>query len=176
MNEKAHPLRLDSMQKDKLIDFNTAEARGWVIDRLRQIEYRIDEAIILFYAPNNKEHFKDYLLNSSILDFGSKLKILKNIGPIDNKTIDQLRKLSAIRNGFAHAKISEHITISVAITKEYKDEDTTLVVKSIISVMNSNGEIINKIAIEYLNEFLDLYNEVINKFNAHEKKMDSIPE
>src|SRR6185503_6611983 len=108
--------------KMSLRDFNSHEARGWTIDRLQQIEDRINNKILEFFKPENKELFKEIVLHSSVLDIGGKVKILRNIG-VEPKTIEKIRRLSAIRNGFAHAAITGHITIN--ITTHGNDKEDT---------------------------------------------------
>lgn len=146
---------IKKMTKNKLSEFNLEEARGWTIHCLLQIEYSIDEIITNYYEPKQKDKFKMIMLNSSILDFGSKCKILRNIERVKRKTIENIRELASIRNAFAHAKIIDNITIIVD-----KENDITSIrsITSKIDVMNSNGKISSKDAYEYLCKFLDLYN------------------
>lgn len=146
---------IKKMTKNKLCEFNLEEARGWTIHCLLQIEYSIDEIIANYYEPKQKDKFKRIMLNSSILDFGSKCKILCNIERVKSKTIENIRKLASIRNSFAHAKIIDNVTIIVD-----KENDSTSIdsITSKIDVMNSNGKIISKDAYEHLCKFLDLYN------------------
>src|SRR5258705_10588152 len=111
--ESANKKRLMGMTKNRLRDFNLEEARGWAIDRLQQIEYNNNDKIIDYFKPAEKHKFDKIVLNSSILDIGSKLKILKNIGTVDKQTIEKIRNLAAIRNGFAHAPITDLVTIII---------------------------------------------------------------
>jgi hypothetical protein len=148
--------KLKGMSKRSLKNFNLEEARGWVIGRSIQIEYRLNAKIVEFFKPVEKRAFEKIMLNSSILDMGSKLKILKNIGAIDTKTMDKIRKLNAIRNGFAHAEINEHIIIE--IVGETDDGAKLLGAhgEPKIEVMKSDGVIEMKDAYEYLLEFWTL--------------------
>lgn len=150
-----------NITKRSLREFNEAEARGWTIDRLMQIEYRIDEKILAYFKPANKEVFKEIVLNSAILDIGSKLKILLNTGLVEKQIIEKIRKLAAIRNGFAHAPVVEHIAI--VIDEKDKSKSHLAAASSVIKVMNSQGEIKEKNAYEYLMEFLELQNEIRDK-------------
>ena len=154
---------LSRTTKSSLKEFNEHEARGWTIDRLQQIEYRINEKIIEFFKPKKIEPFKKIVLNSSVLDIGSKLKILSNIGSVDSKTIEKIRKLSSIRNGFAHAVISQNVTLFIKTHEDGKQETVDVKEHSIIEVMNSQGKLISKNAMEYLTEFLELNNEIRNE-------------
>jgi len=152
-------VRLERMTKSKLRDFNIEEARGWTIDRLQQIEYRINEKIIDHFKPNNKSDFERILLNSSIMDIGSKLKVLRNINVIDKLTIEKIRTLASIRNGFAHAPITEHVDVFIN-TDEATHGPSKVLVQTMIEVMNSQGEIKSKNAYKYLVEFLEINNEL----------------
>ena len=156
MDKKEHPKRMDYLKKHQLDDLNIAEARGWVIDEFHDIEFRIDSIIVNFFKPVDANRFNRIVLNSSIIDVGSKLKILSNIGTIDKQMVEKIRKIAAIRNGFAHAPINEHVIINVDEIKN----STTLVVETRIEVMNSQGEIKSKIALDYLREFSTLCDDV----------------
>ena len=79
--------RLDSINKKKLSEFNLEEVRGWMIDRLYQIEILIDDIIVDYYKPEKEEEFKKIVLNSSIISIGAKIKILNNIEGFENKQI-----------------------------------------------------------------------------------------
>lgn len=167
MSDKEHPKRIESLTKRQLEDFNVAEARGWIIDSFQEIEYRINSKIVDFFKPTEEATFKKVVLNSSILDIGSKLKILMNIGTVDKHIIANIRILAAIRNGFAHAPICEQVNISIDDGKEDGSDSISLVVESMIEVMNSSGEIKSKIAFDYLVEFSTLYEKIIEslKYN-----------
>lgn len=151
---KSNKRRFGGIEKSNLEEFNLAEIRGWVIDRLIQIEYVTNDIILEFFKPEQKQVFNDILLNSSVVDFGGKIKVLKNIG-VSKITIEKLRKIVSIRNGFAHASFSEFVTVSVQKDKN-GNEDIELEAWSTISVMNSQGDISKKAASDYLNEFYDL--------------------
>lgn len=161
--EATHEKRLIPMSKGSLEDFSIEEARGWTIDRLRQIEFRINAKIIDFFKPTDKYQFKKIVLNSSILDIGSKLKILRNTGTVDNQIIEKIRKLAAIRNGFAHAPIVDQVTVTVHTEPERGVDKTTVVAETMIEVMNSQGEIKRKNAFDYLVEFWTLNKEIREK-------------
>lgn len=149
--------------KTSLKNFNEHEARGWTIYRLQQIEYKINEKILEFFKPKEKELFSKIVLNSSVLDIGSKLKILINLGSVDPKTIEKIRRLSAIRNGFAHAAISSKVTIKIIMDENGKEKNIDVKEHNMIEVMNSSGKLISKNAMEYLIEFLNLNNEIRNE-------------
>ncbi|MCA0366271.1 MAG: hypothetical protein LCH67_19695 [Bacteroidetes bacterium] len=161
--EPIHEKKFKRMSKRSLKEFNIEEARGWTIDRLQQIEYRINAKIIEYFKPADKHKFEKIILNSSILDIGSKLKILRNTETVDKQTIDKIRNLAAIRNGFAHAPIKDHIRMSVDTKLEGGIDKTSIVVQSFIEVMNSQGDIKSKNAFDYLVEFWTLNKEIREK-------------
>ncbi len=156
MSEKK--VNFSTLAKRRLQDFNKAEVQGWVIERFIRVEESINKIILDYFKPDNKEIFISVVLNSSILTIGSKIKILVNIG-VENSTIDKIRKLSAIRNGFAHTLIINQIYINVPSKSESEKTIETNVI-SIINVMNSSGKIIKKNAHEYLTEYLELLQDV----------------
>ncbi|MGJ8715163.1 MAG: hypothetical protein ACSHXG_08675 [Maribacter stanieri] len=149
-------IRFDSLTKSELSKFNNAEIQGWVIDQFCQIEWRIDNKIIDYFKPENKRVFETVVLNSSVVSIGGKLKILSNIG-VNNTTIGKIRTLSSIRNGFAHTRIGESISISISKDLENVEKIES---ESIINVMNSQGKITSKSAYEYVSDFLTLRNEL----------------
>jgi len=151
--------RLEHLNK-KISDLNAAEARGWTINCLLEIEHFLDKIILAFFEPKNENIFKDIVLNSSILDMGSKLKILRNIG-FDKSLIEKIRRISAIRNGFAHAPILNSSIVTFG-ENEIKGSRKS----SAILVMNSQGEIKGKNAPEYLYEFFELNNEIVEKLKT----------
>jgi hypothetical protein len=148
--------------KMSLRDFNAHEARGWTIDRLQQIEDRINEKILEFFKPEKRELFKKIVLHSSVLNIGGKAKILRNIG-IEPKIIEKIRRLSAIRNGFAHAAITGLITIAIKTDENGEKQTPDVKEHSMIEVMDSSGKLTTKNAMELLNEFLDIYKELKNE-------------
>ncbi|OBW42095.1 hypothetical protein AB670_01515 [Chryseobacterium sp. MOF25P] len=135
---------------------NIKEVRGWIIDCLNGVEMFVDKIIIDFFKPENIEDFKKIILNASIMNFGAKIKILSNIDYISNKIIEKIRKLSAIRNGFAHA----HSKNILKIIHDPKKEPATKVESyKGIEVMNSSGKVEIKNFLDYYNEFKEMFEE-----------------
>lgn len=156
-------ITFDSLTKSKLSEFNKAELQGWIIDQFQQLENRIDLIILEYFQPNDKYKFEKIVLNSTIINIGGKLKILANIG-VEKTTIEKLRKIASIRNGFSHTRIGVHITIMISENDNNLEKNQVLS-ESIIDVMNSAGKIIPKSAYEYLKEFLTLRNELRKELN-----------
>ena len=149
------------MSKRHLKDLTIEEARGWTIDRILQIESKINRIIIDYFKPTEKHKFDKIILNSSILDMGIKLKILSNTGKVDKKTIEKIRKLVAIRNGFAHAQIIQSINMVTRDPENKKsNEHRPTEIEDVIDVMNSQGVIKSHNAVDYLEEFFNLYKEI----------------
>jgi hypothetical protein len=164
MESKEQYIGLKRTEKSSLKKFNIEEARGWTIERLQQIEWRINRIIIEHFKPEDKDSFEKIVLNSSIMDFGSKLKILININSKYKSQSENIRKLAAIRNGFAHAKISDIIHILA----DKVDEETFNLsheTETRIEIMNSQGELKIKNAYEYLVEFWELYHKIKDFFD-----------
>jgi hypothetical protein len=65
--------------EQKVIDFlNTLsieQLRGSIIEQLYEIEQILDKLILDHFKPEEDIEFNEILLNSSILDFGKKIKI-----------------------------------------------------------------------------------------------------
>jgi len=161
---------IKKMTKNILSEFNLEEARGWTIHCLLQIEHSIDQIITDYYEPKQKDKFKRIMLNSSILDFGSKCKILCNIDSVKNSTVDSIRKLSSIRNSLAHAEIIDNITI---IVDKENDKASIGSITSKIDVMNSSGKISSEDAYKYLCKFLGLYDVTKKELIELKKKSNN---
>ncbi len=149
---------MSNLTKNNLKKLSIPEARGWIIEKFLYIEHKINKHIMSFYEPKELTHFENIMLNSSILDIGSKIKILSNIPEFETKLIENIRNLSSIRNGFAHAKFSHHVTVNIGV-----DSSTVSDKKTIISVMNSQGKIKEKIAYDYLIEFKNIFDDLKDK-------------
>lgn len=143
------------------IDVNNVEGiRGWMISSLTEIEQKIDLIISNHFKPQKQQEFKKIILNSSIINFGAKLKIISNIPSINSKTITLIRELSAIRNAFAHLPIFETITVFI----NEKNETTDVKIDTIIEVMNAEGKLKKKKMIDLVIEFNNKYSEIRNTF------------
>lgn len=128
-------------EKNSLSEYNLEEIRGWMIDRMTQIEIKIDLVIAEYFQPKRRKEFDSIILNSAILSMGAKAKILRNVSGFDKNTINKIQKISSIRNAFAHLPISENIEINIIEDKNGKDIDTEINLTSVIEVMNSSGEL-----------------------------------
>ncbi len=144
--------------KNNLSEFTIEEARGWVIDSFNQIDWRLNKLIVDFFNPLEKKKFETIILNTSVIDIGGKLKIIFSLGLLKKNIIEKIRKLSSIRNGFAHANIVKTFTIKVGYNGIYSTG-------SEIEIMNSSGLIQKREAIDYLKEYNELYNEIIEELD-----------
>ena len=78
---------------------------GMVLDAFNSLEITITRTISLYVRPGRDEFFEKYILHSSIVPFGSKIKLIRAIarevgGPsVDSKHLN--RSLSC-RNALAH--------------------------------------------------------------------------
>jgi len=157
---------MNNTTKNNLNDFTIEEARGWIIESFNQIDWRLNNIIVDFFKPSEKNKFESVVLNTSIIDIGGKLKIIRNLEKIDIKILEKIRKLSAIRNGFAHAPTNTQINLKVEFDlKKIKPTLNVTSTETMIQVMNSNGEIKSKKALDYLREFRDLYYEIKEEFD-----------
>ena len=152
--------KLEFFSGKSLKEFNTAEARGWVIDRMNQIESRLNSKITEFFEPDDEKKFKKVVLNSSVISIGGKLKILANCELIDSKLINKIRELSSIRNGFAHSILGHGSSI---IIKEHEDGSKSTKGKEsyhFLEVMNAQGKLKSKKVHKHLERFHKLYHEI----------------
>lgn len=159
---------LKSTDKSKISEFNLEEIRGWTIDRMYQIEVKIDFIISLYFNPEKKSEFEKIVLNSSIISIGGKIKILRNIKEFDKKIIEKIQKISSIRNAFAHLPTRDCIEIRVK-----KNENGNFVnseigkITSEMEVMNSNGELKTKTTTDLIDEFFNLNKEISDYLNTY---------
>lgn len=161
--------RLLSTTKSKLSEYNLEEIRGWVIDRLYQIESKMDNIICEYFKPEKKEAFEKVILNSSIISFGGKLKVLRNVPSFEKRIIDKIQKISIIRNAFAHLPTTELINIKVERKDSGKLETLRIDVITQMEIMNSSGELKVKNAVELIDEFYDLNEEIQKYLNLDSK-------
>jgi hypothetical protein len=146
------------MTKTKLTEFDQAQSVGWVLDRAIKIENRINNIIFNFIDPNNKEGFISHILNSSVMSYGGKLKVLHSIvgyEKISKKLYNDLQRIGSIRNSFAHTDFSYVMNVSFDSnkgTRQWNDQ--------VISVMKSDGKIDYKNPLEFLKEYLELLKKV----------------
>lgn len=166
--KKMKDTSLKSTDKSKISEFNLEEIRGWTIDRMYQIEVKIDFIISLYFNPEKKSEFEKIVLNSSIISIGGKIKILRNIKEFDKKIIEKIQKISSIRNAFAHLPTRDCIEIRVK-----KNENGNFVnseigkITSEMEVMNSNGELKTKTTTDLIDEFFNLNKEISDYLNTY---------
>lgn len=156
--------RIYRTNKPKLSEFNLEEIRGWIIDRMYQIESKIDVVISDYFNPEKKRDFEQIILNSSIVSIGGKMKILRNIESFDKNIINKIGKFSSIRNAFAHLPMKESIRIGIINDEkgEFKSSKILEIITQ-IEVMNSNGELKMKNVKEQIGEFFEL-NKELNEY------------
>jgi hypothetical protein len=84
--------------------------RGEIIDLHNTLDLYINDLIVTEIKPHDIDFFKNYLLNTSVITSGAKIKILnqiliKNCFNDSGKILDILGILGIIRNAFAHTDI-----------------------------------------------------------------------
>ncbi|WP_281990654.1 hypothetical protein [Aquimarina aggregata] len=138
--------------------FDKAQSVGWVMDRAILIEKRINNVIFNFIEPDNKEVFISHILNSSVMNYGGKLKVLYRIIGYDKeskKLYNDLQRIGSIRNSFAHTDFS--YLMSMSFGGEARNRIWS---NQVIDVMKSNGEIDSKNPSEFLEEYLNLLKKI----------------
>jgi hypothetical protein len=165
---KMEDLSLRSTDKTKISEFNLEEIRGWTIDRMYQIETKIDHVISVYFNPEKKHEFEKIVLNSSIISIGGKLKILRNIKEFDKKIIAKIQKISTIRNAFAHLPTIDHIEIHVKNDENGKFLSSEIEkISSKMEVMNSSGELKTSSTANLIDEFYVLNKEISDYLNSY---------
>jgi hypothetical protein len=92
-----------------------AEDLAAVIDGAAIIELLFDQVILLFYQPQQQEHFSALVLSSSVLPLGTKLKIVSGIAAQKKHTLsnDSIHRVLELRNAFAHHSTGANVEIQM---------------------------------------------------------------
>jgi hypothetical protein len=151
-------MEFERSTKNNISERNIEEIRGYVINETNKIESKINEIIISYFEPKDTKKFEKIILNSSIINFGGKIKILGNIENFEGKTIEKIRKFTAIRNSFAHIPILVHFDIEKIEGSEGEFKLNSISDK--IEVMNGSGKLESKFVREELQRFEFLKNEI----------------
>ncbi len=152
-------INLPPLTKKDLKKFNQVEAQGWVINSAIKIEDYINFIIFQYFDPKNTQLFMSHVLNSSVMGYGGKLKVLNGIAGYTKETkniISKLQKIGAIRNAFAHNNTKHRMNFNLG----NEESKAKVWAEDIINVMNSNGKTTSKNNFDYMTEFLKLYEEV----------------
>ncbi len=149
-------------EKKYLKDFNLEEARGFVVNELIFIESILDLLIKEYFKPKNEENFGKIVLNSSIIGFVGKAKVLRGLDIIDIKLYNDLTNLSAIRNSFAHAQVNTFHHIH-HVLKGDEGSDLDFDSYQNMDKMNSQGKVTQKNPRDYLKEFNNKAAEITGK-------------
>lgn len=148
--------------------------QGEIINKAIIIEKLIDKILLNYFKPKNELLFISHILNSSVMHYGGKLKVLygiinthENI-EIENSKLESLRRISSIRNSFAHTNIEDEYDI------HFNDieDDPFWIIKDSIEIMNSAGKIDSKDPQIITGEF----NKLFNKSFSYLKNLMSIIE
>lgn len=138
------------------------ELQGRIINYTIGIEQLINDILISYFNPTNKTVFISHALNSSVMGYGAKIKVLKGIADatttlnslgLSGQLFDKLRRIGAIRNGFAHVNISNILNTDLDKDGNFAD----VMISEKIEVMSSSGKVDLKNPEEYSNEFFELY-------------------
>lgn len=132
-----------------------------------EIELFISLIITHHIEPKDKEFFLDYVLNTSVVSFGAKIKILINLDIFNNSQIKKIRDLSINRNVFAHSNRTESVKIDEVNSDSY---NIKLLVNDVIFKTNSNGKLVEMSYSDFSKEHTQLQNEVIDLLSNYIKE------
>ncbi len=151
------------MKLDNIIamgKFNMENDVSQVINRTALIENILDQVIIKYVSPRQEayEFCWNVLLDSSIMQLGSKLKVVMAISEQLNIKLkkDTLHKVLSYRNAFAHHALNSHATLVVGKTPSEDRLDYML------HILSSSGKTERKSREDALEEFNQYY-EVAKK-------------
>lgn len=155
--------------KEEDIYFNLGKS----LHIFNEIELFINLIITHHIQPKDEVFFLDYILNTSVISFGAKIKILINLNIFDKVQIIKIRDYSNNRNVFAHSNKTNHFEVN--LNKE-KPNEIQIRKTDVILKTNSEGKITKMNYKVFLKEHILLQNEIIdfiseyvitNKINTH---------
>lgn len=137
------------------------EIRADVLKKFNEIETLLNEKITNFLQINdNKKGFMmNIVLNSSVINFGAKVKILINMND-KSIQIDKIRHLMNCRNAFAHVEAYKFIHKDLA-----KDE----IISEQINLLVMNGQ--GKFELRNIHKehklFIKDYQDILKQLKEH---------
>lgn len=133
---------------------------GKFIYIFNEIESFLNLIITHHIEPKDKSFFVDYFLNTSVINFGAKIKILINLDIFSKSEIKKIRTLSSNRNVFAHTNRNKDFVESIT---EIPDTNNLIIsVNDVIIKTNSEGKLIKLYYKEFIKEHTNLQNEIID--------------
>lgn len=146
-------LEKHTYMKDHGIVKNIGLGRGELLAIFSKMEFILNEIISkMLHTTKDNASFLDDLLDC--VDMFNKMKLLKQIGVVDNKTFGKLMNIKEVRNGFAHTWAERDVKYrGVNISNNYYrfQEDLLFVWKELIE---KNLEIQPKIS-ELIDDLMD---------------------
>lgn len=150
---------------DESFDFSDANNKiGAILAYTIAIEESISEIITYYFKPINPELFQETLMNSSIVGYGQKLKILANLENFDPKVLAKLRTIGSLRNAIAHNNLFITVQSHFKSTKNLKENIE-------LKVMNSSGKLVSKKFQEIIDEFHLLEPEISASLEQYLQKL-----
>lgn len=140
---------------------NRIKMQGSIIRKAVIVENLLNEILFVYFQPKNELVFITHVLNSSVMHYGGKLKVLHGIIDkteilkIDKKKFEGLRRLSSIRNSFAHTNIEDKY--DVLFDDIDLDDNPFWTISDSIEIMNSAGKVEDKEPQEFYDEFNKLF-------------------
>lgn len=115
---------------------NTADDLGTILNRTALVEAVMDQVIESFCRPRRSAYkfFVQVLLHSSTLSLGAKAKLITAIAQEVGHPVskDEIHRVIALRNAFAHHPLDSHPTFRFGIDEQIRYE---------LAVINSSGSV-----------------------------------
>lgn len=158
---------------------------GKVIFNFNIIEETVNSIIVNYFeiSKEKEEFFRTQFLNTSIINFNSKIKLLKQIleekkYEYTKETIKLLEDINRYRNVFAHCKIEFEQVFPNSTTKENLNDSSNsqlihiymemnFIKPTLKHSMNAQGKVSDK-------EFFKIYEEYKDKVLEVEEKLKEI--
>ncbi len=133
---------------------------GKFLHTFNELELFINLIITHHIQPKDEQFFLDYILNTSVINFGAKIKILINLNILSKVQISKISEFSRNRNVFAHSNRDTDFVDSVVenpITKTIEIKITDVIFKT-----NTEGKLIKMFYNDFIKGHIILQNEIID--------------
>ena len=129
--------------------------RGDVMEKHNFIEGHMSFVMSNHFNPKDKGNFISILMNSSIIGFGNKIKVLRGLKYINGKQGQKLYELASIRNAFAHQDLAS------IVENEDNGNEEKEIVNFKLPILHQSGSIENLDPFEHYRKYIELYNECL---------------
>ena len=154
------------MSRDRDIDLDRELIMiGLVVDQFNRLEQTITKIIATYIRPKDSrtDFFAKNVMNSSIVSFGSKIKLLLAINKQENLVEldrDKLHRILSIRNAITHNDVATKFKLEIP-----EDPDEDIYSYIVMDRMKGDGSIETISKDQAFSEFYQLHSALEPKLN-----------